>query len=110
MSSSALARSWTGPVRALACVGRDKSRRLGTGVRGSRYLFGLIEPTITAPVSTSAIEPASTAASSGSTEVSACPLTVLANGSVNPGCGRVHLEDAGAAGDALSAAHDEVAM
>ena len=51
------------------------------------YWFCWIEPTITAPVSNKVINPASTAASSGSTEVSACPLTVLAKGRVNPGAG-----------------------
>ena len=74
------------------------------------HLFWLIVPTITAPVSTNVINPASTAASSGSTEVSACPLTVLAKGSVRPRSRRVQFKDTGTAGDTRSAAQDEEAV
>ena len=73
-------------------------------------MFWLIVPTITAPVSTNVINPASTAASSGSTEVSACPLTVLAKGKSQPRSGRVHFEHTGTAGDARFAAYDEEAV
>ena len=62
---------------AVCCRARPATSRFG-GRRS--LLFWLIVPTITAPVSTNVINPASTAASSGSTEVSACPLTVLAKG------------------------------
>ena len=73
--------------RWLSSVAADRPDNHGGWSEVEHHLFWLIVPTITAPVSTNVINPASTAASSGSTEVSACPLTVLAKGRVSPGAG-----------------------